>query len=75
MRCQGKALYSIALDQNPFDPDTLSGLDTTKVRPIELVIKGTDLNKFGYDSTMYVMYWHDFYVQLTNEGVNTFGQG
>jgi len=40
----------------------LSGLDTTKVRPIELVIKGTDLSKFVGDSTMYVLLWHDFYV-------------
>jgi hypothetical protein len=53
----------------------LSGLDTTKARPIELVIKGTDVDKFTGDSTMFVLLWHDFYVQINNQGVTTYGQG
>lgn len=62
MRCVGKALFAINLDANPYDQDTLTGLDTTKLRPIELIIKGTDVNKFAGDATMYVLLWHDFYV-------------
>ena len=74
-RCVGKALYAINLDSNPMDPDVLSGLDTTQKRPIELIIKGTDTNKFARDSTMYVMLNHDFYVQFSLNGTKTFGQG
>jgi hypothetical protein len=58
----GKALYALDLDCNPHDPDVLSGLDTTQKRPIELIIKGSDTDKFPRDSTMYVMLNHDFYV-------------
>jgi hypothetical protein len=59
---QGKALYALNLDSNPNDADVLSGLDTTQKRPIELIIKGSDNDKFPRDSTMYVMLSHDFYV-------------
>ena len=37
-RLQGKALYSISLDSDPFDSTVLSGYNTSEVKPIELVI-------------------------------------
>ena len=61
-RFVGKALYCLDLDSNPHDDDVLSGLDTSKKRPIELILRGGDTNKFPRDATMYVMLNHDFYV-------------
>ena len=74
-RCVGKALYAINLDSNPNDPDVLSGLNTTQKRPIELIVKANDTNKFPRDSTMFVMLNHDFYVQFTLQGTKTYGSG
>lgn len=38
-RYVGKALFVLGLDSNPMDSTVLSGLDTTKRRPIELILK------------------------------------
>lgn len=67
------ALYCLNLDSNPYDDEVSSGLDTTKKRPIELILKGSDSNKFPRDATMYVMLNHDFYVQFTANGTRTYG--
>lgn len=45
------------------DPDHLTGTNTTRVRPIELVLKSdTNAPSFPRNSTMYIFLYHDFYV-------------
>ncbi len=39
MRCKGKAVYAFNLEMDKKNDDTMSGLDTTKTRPIELILK------------------------------------
>jgi hypothetical protein len=39
MRCRGKALYSFNLEMDKKNDDTITGLNTTKLRPIELILK------------------------------------
>lgn len=45
-RCRGKAVYSFNLEMDKKNDDTMSGLDTTKVRPIELILKNDDGNYY-----------------------------
>lgn len=61
-RCVGKALYAIRLE-SCHDDTTLTGTNTTRVRPIELNVK-VDPNSVGYprDSTMFIFLHHDFYI-------------
>jgi hypothetical protein len=42
MRCRGKALYTVNLDMDKKNDDTMTGIDTTKVRPIELILRSDD---------------------------------
>jgi hypothetical protein len=44
MRCKGKALYAFNLEADKLNDNTMSGLDTTKLRPIELILKSDDSN-------------------------------
>lgn len=39
MRALGKALYVISFDRNPWDENVISGTDTTKLSPVELIVK------------------------------------
>lgn len=75
MRCRGKAVYSFNLEMDKKNDDTMSGLDTTKVRPIELILKNDDGNYFPRQSTMYVMFLSDFIVTFGNGETNTEGAG
>ena len=54
--------------------ETMTGIDTTKQRPIELIIKG-DENYFPRTSTMYVMFLSDFVVTFTGNETNVEGAG
>lgn len=47
MRCRGKAVYAFNLEMDKKNDDTMSGLDTTKVRPIELILKNDDGNYYA----------------------------
>lgn len=76
-RCVGKALYSIRLE-SCHDPDNLTGTNTTRIRPIELILKNDASNTYQRDSTMFIFMYHDFYVVYKtpeNGGTNTFGSG
>lgn len=42
MRCRGKALYAFNLESDKHNDDTMTGIDTTKVRPIELILRADD---------------------------------
>lgn len=46
MRCRGKAVYAFNLEADKKNDDTLTGMDTTKLRPIELILKSEDPNTF-----------------------------
>lgn len=37
-RAAGKAIYTIDMQADPYDYSVLTGFDTTKVRPIELLV-------------------------------------
>ena len=38
-RWVGKALYGLILDNNPYDPNVISGFNSKDKRPLELMIK------------------------------------
>lgn len=42
MRCRGKAVYSFNLEMDKKNDYTMSGLDTTRTRPIELILKSDE---------------------------------
>ena len=62
LRCRGKAVYSFNLEGDKYNDDTMTGIDTTKIRPIELILKSDDPNTYPRNSTMYVMFLSDFVV-------------
>lgn len=75
-RLQGKATYCIDLLADPYDNTVLSGLDTTRVRPIELIIDNyTNAGVQQRPSTMYVTLHHDVLVSYGVNGIETVGYG
>lgn len=46
MRCRGKAVYMFNLEMAKGDDETMTGMDTTKVRPIELILKSENGNNY-----------------------------
>lgn len=75
MRCRGKSVYTFNLESDKKNDDTMTGIDTTKVRPIELVLKGDDTNAYTRNSTMYIMFLSDFIVSFGNADTKTEGYG
>ena len=75
MRCRGKAVYTFNLESDKKNDDTMTGLDTTKVRPIELILKSTDTNIYANASTMYVMFLSDFIVSFGSDRTSVEGAG
>ena len=75
MRCRGKAIYSFNLDMDKKNDDTMTGMDTTKVRPIELILKSDDPSVYANPSTMYVMFLSDFIVSFGLNDTQTEGAG
>ncbi len=75
LRCRGKAVYAFNLEMDKKNDDTMTGIDTTKVRPIELILKNDDGNYFQRQSTMYVMFLSDFIVTFRNGETVTEGAG
>lgn len=75
MRCRGKSVYTFNLESDKKNDDTMTGMDTTKVRPIELVLKGDDTNAYTRNSTMYIMFLSDFIVSFGNGDTKTEGYG
>ena len=76
IRCKGRALYVLRLDGNPFETKVISGFDTKKNSPMELIIKTdtTELNSNNpYSQTMYICYWHDYIVNFKADGIETYG--
>lgn len=73
VRCRGKAIYSFNLDADKRDDDTMTGMDTTKVRPIELILQSTEAIVSAIASTMYVMFLSDFIVVFKNGETTTEG--
>ena len=47
MRCRGKAVYSFNLEMDKKNDETITGINTTKLRPIELILKSEDNNVFS----------------------------
>lgn len=78
-RAPGKALYSFDLQADNGDNSVLSGLDTTRVRPIELVLRTANdqVNNgdFTLSSTMYIFLVHDILVSFKQGGMDAVGFG
>ena len=75
MRCRGKAVYAFNIEMDKKNDDTMTGLDTTKVRPIELILKSEDSVVYPRNSTMYVVFLNDFIVSFNGNETSTEGQG
>lgn len=75
MRCRGKALYAFNLEADKKNDETMSGIDTTKVRPIELILRSDDVNAYPRSSTMFVTFLSDFIVSFGAQDTTTEGAG
>jgi len=75
MRCRGKAVYTFNLECDKKNDDTMTGMDTTKVRPIELILRADDANAYTRNSTMFVMFLSDFIVSFGDQDTKTEGYG
>lgn len=75
LRCRGKALYAFNIEMDKKNDDTMTGIDTTKVRPIELILKSDDPNTYPRNSTMYVSFLNDFIVSFGAMETSTEGSG
>lgn len=75
MRCRGKAVYTFNLESDKKNDDTMTGMDTTKVRPIELILKSDDPLSYTRNSTMYIMFLSDFIVTFNGSETTTEGYG
>lgn len=74
-RCRGKAIYAFNLEMDKTDDETMTGIDTTRVRPIELILKTDETSVFPRGSTMYTMFLSDFIVTFQDGETLTEGQG
>lgn len=75
LRCRGKAIYTVNLDMDKKNDDTMTGIDTTKVRPIELILRSDDAVSYSQSSTMYVMFLSDMIVSFGAGDTSTEGAG
>lgn len=73
MRCRGKALYAFNLEMDKKNDETITGINTTKIRPIELILRSDEPLTFPRLSTMYVMYLSDFVVSFNGNDTSTEG--
>jgi hypothetical protein len=73
MRCRGKALYAFNLEMDKKNDETITGVNTTSLRPIELILRSDEPTIFPRNSTMYVMYLSDFIVSFN--GTDTTCEG
>ena len=72
----GKAIYTLDMLADPHDHSVLSGFDTTRVRPIEMLLDAYGgVGDQTRSSTMYVLLHHDLLVQFTSKGIETVGFG
>jgi len=62
------------MEMDKKNDETMTGINTTVTRPIELIIKG-DENYFPRGSTMYVMFLSDFVVTFNSNDTTTEGAG
>lgn len=63
-RLQGKAIYGLDLESLSFDPNSISGLNTMKTVPYELILKSDQGNAFKRKSEMHVFNYFDFIVKI-----------
>lgn len=75
LRCRGKALYAFNLEMDKVNDNTMTGIDTTRIRPIELILKSDDPSAYPRGSTMYVMFLSDFIVSFGATDTSTEGAG
>lgn len=75
LRCRGKALYAFNLEMDKYNDDTMTGIDTTRIRPIELILKTDDPSYYPRGSTMFVMFLSDFIVSFGASDTSTEGAG
>lgn len=68
-------MYAFNLEADKTNDNTMSGLDTRKTRPIELILKSDDPNTYPRLSTMYVMFLNDLIVTFNDGNLTTEGQG
>ncbi len=47
MRCRGKAIYTFNLEMDKKNDETITGINTTKLRPIELILKSESGSVFN----------------------------
>lgn len=65
-RAIGKALYALDLETLSFDPGSISGLNTTKSVPFEIILKSdTTSGVFPRKSEMHVFNFFDFLVKFS----------
>jgi hypothetical protein len=73
-RCVGKALFGLDLEALSYDPTTISGLNTTKMVPFEIILKSDSNSAFERKSEMHIFNFYDFIVKLSSNGNRVMGR-
>jgi len=73
-RVVGKAVYALDLESLSFSPGEISGLNTTKKVPYEIILKSNGLNTFPRKSEMHVFNYYDFLIRLSFDGNSVLGR-
>ena len=83
-RCKGKALFCLDLESMSENPKIISGLNTLKNKPFEILLtsdsnsyyfSGKENNKHTEHVQMYIWCQYDMVVQLKKYGVKIMGKG
>lgn len=76
-RCVGRAVYAFDLEALPGEPDIISGLNTLKWRPFEVMVDvDTVASSFSRDSTLVFLLNHDvIYILKNGEAPEVLGKG
>ena len=70
----GKAVYALDLEALSFDPKSISGLNTTKAIPFEIILKSDGQHAFPRKSEMHIFNYFDFLVRFTTQGNSVLGR-
>lgn len=74
-RCVGRAMFAIDLETLTNEPRVLSGVNTTAIKPFDLVMEyQSDGTGFKGNSMMLPYCWYDFVIALNVASINVIGK-
>lgn len=67
-RYQGKAVYCLDLETLNYNPNEISGLNTTKKLPYEIMVKSNASKSYAGKSEMHVFQLYDAIIKFDGDG-------